>query len=104
MSMKLHHLYMSTDPFPNDWDEIYNLDESDIESPPFKEVYEDVTTWSLPDPYCCVVRVYNRKEAQLREYAYGCQGVAHQRIKESAEKGYEITVLTDEIIGVINHD
>lgn len=94
---------MAKDPFPNEWDEVFNLDEDEIDTPPFIEVLQDSMLWHLPDPYCAVVRVFNRKENKLKEYAYRREGVANQKIKDAAQQGYEVTVLTDEIIGAINY-
>lgn len=94
---------MAKDPFPNNWGYISKLSDDEIDSTPFKEVMGDIATWHLPEPYCCVVRVYNRKDKRLREYAYKLQSKAHQRIKEAADAGYEVTVLTDDIIGAINY-
>lgn len=91
------------DPFPNDWDEVYNLDEESILTPPFIEVLQDSVLWDLPDPYCCVVRSYNRKERKLREFAYKREGVAQAKIQELASNGEEITVLTQNFIGTINY-
>lgn len=91
------------DPFPNDWEEVKNLNESDIETPHFEEVIADLMTWHLPDPYCAVIRVYNRKENKLKEYAYKLESKAHDRIRESALADDEITILTQAIIGTINY-
>ena len=67
------------------------------------EVMDQVMTWHLPQPYCCVLRVYNRKEFKLKEYTYKLQSKAHQRMLEAAEAGHEITILTDDVIGTINY-
>lgn len=92
------------DPFPNEWEEVFNLSEEDIESPPFLFVWEDSVLWDLPDPYCCIVRSYNRKDNKLREYAYKREGVARAKIQELAQEGCEITVLTQEVVATINYD
>lgn len=94
---------MAKDPFPNEWNEVFNLSEDELESPPFAEVLSDIMAWELPDPYCAVIRVYNRSENKLREYAYRREGVAHQKIKEASKAGHEITILTNEVIGAINY-
>ena len=94
---------MAKDPFPNEWDEVFNLDEDDIDTPAFIEVLSDIMAWELPDPYCAVIRIYNRKENKLREYAYRREGIAHQKIKAAAQAGYEVTILTNDVIGAINY-
>ena len=91
------------DPFPNEWTEVFNIAEEDFLRPPFNEVLEDSASWDLPDPYCCIVRSYNRKAAKLREYVYKQEGRASKRIRELAELGYEITIITQEYVGIINY-
>lgn len=91
------------DPFPNDWEEVQNLSDDEIETYPFDEVMEDVMTWDLPDPYCAVVRVYNPKTKKLKEYAYKLESKAHDRIRESALADDEVTILTQAVIGCINY-
>ena len=89
------------DPFPNNWEEVQNLDDDDIqtptfdelETPTFKEVMEDVMIWHLPDPYCAVVRVYNPTTKKLKEYAYKLESKAHDRIRDSALAEEEVTVV-----------
>jgi len=91
------------DPFPNNWEEVQNLDDDEIETHPFNEVIENVMTWDLPDPYCAVVRVYNPKTKKLKEYAYKVESKAHDRIRESALADDEVTILTQAVIGCINY-
>jgi len=59
--------------------------------------------WHLPEPYCAVVRVYDRKQNKLKEYAYKLESKAHNRIRESALSDDEVTILTDSVIGTINY-
>lgn len=94
---------MAKDPFPNDWEDINNLDDDDIEPAPFIEVFEDIMEWHLPQPYCCVVRIYNRSSNKLKEVAYKREGVAQQKIKAAAEAGLEVTVLTNHLIATVNY-
>jgi hypothetical protein len=91
------------DPFPNQWQEVFDLDDDDIESPPFLHVWEDSVVWELPDPYVCLVRAYNRKDNCLKEYAYKREKVAQTKIRELALQGHEITVLTQAICATINY-
>ena len=91
------------DPFPNEWQEVFNIDEEDFLRPPFNEVLEESVSWDLPDPYCCIVRSYNRKAAKLREYVYKQEGRASKRIRELAELGYELTIITQEYVGILNY-
>lgn len=91
------------DPFPNDWEEIYNMDDEDFDTPAFLEVLQDSMLWHLPDPYCCIMRVWNRDTNQIKELAYRRESIANQKIKEYAQNGFEVTVMTDEIIGAINY-
>lgn len=91
------------DPFPNNWKDIYELEDDEFESPPFLHVYEDSVLWELPDPFCCVVRAYNRKNNQLKEYAYKRESSAQAKIRELAIKGEELTILTQQFIGTINY-
>lgn len=91
------------DPFPNDWQEVFDLDDDDIESPPFIAVLEDTCVWDLPDPYCCIVRSYNRSDNKLKEYAYKREGVAHAKIYELASQGLEVTLLTQTFVATINY-
>ena len=91
------------DPFPNDWEEVKNLSEDDIETPQFHEVITDFMSWHLPDPYCAVIRVYNRKTNKLKEYAYKIESKATERIRESALADDEVTILTQAVIGVVNY-
>ena len=91
------------DPFPNNWEEVHNLDDDDFETPTFSELLEDYMEWHLPEPYCAVVRVYNPKTMKLKEYAYKLPSKAHQRIREAALSNDEVTILTDEVIGCINY-
>ena len=91
------------DPFPNEWEDVFNIDEEDFLTPPFNEVLEDSVLWDLPDPYCCIVRSYNRKDAKLKEYVYKQEGRATARIKELAGLGYEITILTQSYVGILNY-
>lgn len=91
------------DPFPNEWEEVNNLSDDDIEPTSFDEVMEDIMEWHLPQPYCAVVRVYNPKTKKLKEYAYRLPSKAHDRIRKSALSNDEVTILTNEIIGCINY-
>jgi vancomycin resistance protein YoaR len=91
------------DPFPNEWEEVNNLNDNDIETATAEEVMEDVMTWHLPQPYCAVIRVYDRKQNKLREYAYKLESKAHQRIKDAAFSDDEVTILTNALIGTINY-
>lgn len=91
------------DPFPNDWEEVESLDDEDIDSMPFIEVLGLSVEWDLPDPYCCVVRAYNRKDSKLREYAYKREGTARQKIAELAQQGIEVLVLTQQYVATINY-
>jgi hypothetical protein len=91
------------DPFPNEWEEVNNLNDDDIETATAEEVMEDVMQWYLPDPYCAVIRVYDRKQNKLREYAYKMESKAHQRIKDAAFSDDEVTILTNALIGTINY-
>ena len=91
------------DPFPNEWEEVSNIDESDFFTPPFNEVLEDSVAWYLPDPYYCIVRSFNRKGLKMREYAYKRETVARNKIKELAALGYEITILTQGYVGILNY-
>lgn len=91
------------DPFPNNWKEVFELDDEDFESPPFLHVWEDSVVWDLPDPYCCIVRSYNRKDNQLKEYAYKRESSAQAKIQELAFSGEEITILTQQFVATINY-
>ena len=91
------------DPFPNDWDEVYNMDDEDFQTPAFIEVIEDSSLWILPEPYCCVLRAYNRKENKLKEYAYRRDVTARQKVYQLAKEGHEVTVMTPAVIAVINY-
>ena len=91
------------DPFPNEWEEGNNLDDDDIETSTIEEIMEEVMAWHLPEPYCAVVRVYDRKQNKLKEYAYKLESKAHNRIRESALSDDEVTILTNSIIGTINY-
>lgn len=91
------------DPFPNEWQAVFNLDDDQIEQAPFIEVFEDTSVWDLPDPYCCIVRSYNRSDNKLREYAYKREGVAQLKIKELAIQGLEVTLLTQNFVATINY-
>lgn len=91
------------DPFPNEWEEVHNLSDDDIETATAEEVMEEVMAWHLPEPYCAVIRVYDRKTNKLKEYAYKLESKAHQRIKEAAFSDDEITILTNSIIGTVNY-
>lgn len=97
------NIMAKSDPFPNEWEEVYNMSEDDILTPPFIDVLEDSVLWHLPDPYCCVLRAYNRKDHKLREYAYKREGIAKAKIKELAENGDEITILTQSMVATINY-
>lgn len=92
------------DPFPNNWEEVKNLSDDDIETPTFKELMEDVMIWELPDPYCAVVRVFNPTTKKLKEYAYKLEHKAHERIRDSALADDEVTILTKAVIGTINYN
>lgn len=91
------------DPFPNQWQEVFDLDDDDIETPPFLHVWEDSVVWELPDPYVCLVRSYNRKDNSLREYAYKREKVAQNKIRELALQGFEVTVLTQALCATLNY-
>jgi hypothetical protein len=91
------------DPFPNEWEEVNNLDDDDIETSTIEEIMEEVMAWHLPEPYCAVVRVYDRKQNKLKEYAYKLESKATNRIRESALSDDEVTILTNSIIGTINY-
>jgi hypothetical protein len=91
------------DPFPNNWQDVFELDDDDFESPPFIHVWEDSVVWELPDPFICVIRSYNRKDNQLKEYAYKRESVAQAKIMELATQGDELTILTQQFIGTINY-
>lgn len=91
------------DPFPNDWEEVYNMGDDDFMRPAFIEVINDSMLWHLPQPYCCVLRSYNRQENKLREYAYRRESVAQQKIAELAKEGYEVTLMTPAVIATINY-
>lgn len=97
------YIMARNDPFPNEWEEVYNMSEDDILSPPFIDVLEDSVLWHLPDPYCCVLRAYNRKEHKLKEYAYKRESIARAKIQELAENGDEITILTQAMVATINY-
>lgn len=92
------------DPFPNDWEEVSNTDPEDFESATYMEVLDDLMNWYLPDPYCAVVRVFNRKENKVQEYAYRLQSKANARIREAALADEEVTILTQGVIATINYE
>jgi len=91
------------DPFPNEWEEVNNLSDDDIETATIEEVMEEVMAWHLPEPYCAVVRVYDRKQNKLKEYAYKLESKAHNRIRDHALSDDEVTILTNSITGTINY-
>jgi hypothetical protein len=91
------------DPFPNEWEEVNNLNDNDIETATVEEVMEEVMAWYLPEPYCAVVRVYDRKQNKLKEYAYKLPSKANDRIREHALSDDEVTILTNSLIGTINY-
>lgn len=91
------------DPFPNDWEEVSNLNDDEIDTPTFNELMEHLMEWHLPQPYCAVVRVYNPKTKKLKEYAYRLPIKAHARIQQAASSNDEVTILTNEVIGCINY-
>lgn len=91
------------DPFPNEWEEVNNLNDDDIETATVEEVMEEVMAWHLPQPYCAVIRVYDRKQNKLKEYAYKLESKAHDRIRDSALSDDEVTILTNALIGTINY-
>jgi UDP-3-O-[3-hydroxymyristoyl] glucosamine N-acyltransferase len=91
------------DPFPNEWEEVNNLSDDDIEPAVFEEIMEESMVWHLPEPYCAVIRVYNKDTKKLKEYAYRIESKAHERIQESAYAGDEVTIMTNSIIGCINY-
>ena len=91
------------DPFPNEWEEVHNLSDDDIETATAEEVMDEVMAWHLPEPYCAVIRVYDRRTNKLKEYAYKLESKAHQRIKEAAFSDDEVTILTNSIIGTVNY-
>ncbi len=90
--------------FFNEWDEINELPDDAFDSHPFDEVLSDACTWTLPGPYCAVIRSYNRKKGKLKEYVYKNITSAHKKLAQLANNGEEITILTNEIIGTINYD
>lgn len=92
------------DPFPNDWEEVNNLNDDDIETGTFEEIIDDVMMWHLPDPYCAVIRVYDRKHNKLKEYAYRLASKAHDRIRDAALADEEVTILTQAVIGTVNYN
>lgn len=92
------------DPFPNDWEEVFNADPDDFNTGTFEEVISDVMDWYLPEPYVAVIRIYNRDTNKLREYAYRLPSKAHERIRESALADEEVTILTPAMIGTINYN
>jgi len=91
------------DPFPNDWEEVNNMDEDDFLTPPFHELLSDTMFWELPEPYCCIVRSYNRSTCKIKETAYRREGSANSLIRKLAEEGHEVTVLTPTAIAVLNY-
>ena len=91
------------DPFPNDWEEVHGLSDSDLETHAFIDILQESVVWELPDPYCCVVRAYNRKDKKIKEYAYKREVIAHQKITELAEQGIEVLVLTQQYVATINY-
>lgn len=92
------------DPFPNDWEEVSNTDPDDFMTGTFTEVLDDLMNWYLPDPYCAVVRVFNRKENKVQEYAYRLQSKANARIRDAALADEEVTILTQGVIATINYE
>ncbi len=91
------------DPFPNEWEEVFNIDESELATPPYADVLEDSVLWHLPDPYCCIVRSYNRKDLKVKEYAYKQEGRAKAKIRELADIGCELTLITQSYVAILNY-
>jgi hypothetical protein len=92
------------DPFPNDWEEVSNTDPEDFITGPYTEVLDELMNWYLPDPFCAVVRVFNREHNKVHEYAYRLPSKAQARIREAASNDEEVTILTQALIATINYE
>lgn len=90
--------------FYNEWDEINQMPDDMFDTPDFREVMVDASSWILPDPYCAVVRAYNRKKGKLKEYVYKSPTAAARKVKELEATGDDITILTNEVIATVNYD
>jgi hypothetical protein len=90
--------------FYNEWDEINELPDDAFVPAPFIGVLQDAVSWFLPEPYCAIIRSYNRSKGKLKEYIYRSPSAAHKKIQQLAKQGHDVTVLTDSVIGTVNYE
>lgn len=85
----------NNDDFHNYYDEVNSINEEDLMSPPFLEVFGDASTWVLPKPYLAIVRTYDRKTKKVRERAYKRERAARNFIHSEEMKRREVVAMTE---------
>ena len=64
----------------------------------FEDFYEwRVHGWEIPEPYLCVIRVFNKKTGKIKEYSYKQANAANNKIQQlTTDPDNEITIADDE--------
>lgn len=70
------------------WREIYESSSDDWMPQDFQDVIDFTEAWDLPDKYCYVVRVFNRKKGKVKETTFTKMSDALPYIKKAMSKDY----------------
>jgi hypothetical protein len=96
------NIYSRNGDYFNNYEEVNDIPESDIMSPPFNEVIMDAEAWILPAPYVCIIRAWNPRRKRIKEYSFKRLSSAHKKITDLITGGNEVTIMTPEVMGVID--
>ena len=86
--------------FPNNIAEVMSAEFSPV---PVEYVMDEIASgWKIPSSVVCVIRATNNTTGKVTEYSYSRQGAATNRIQKLMQEGHEITIATDDTIGMIS--
>ena len=89
--------------YPNNWNIIQQAPDSVFKELSFEDFYEwRVHGWEIPEPYLCVIRVFNSDTGKVKEYSYKQANAANKKIQQlTTDPANEITIADDEEVTLL---
>lgn len=90
----------SKDEFPNNWERVFNMPESKLQTPPYVMVDQWSNDWKLPSSVNYIIRATCPVTKRVREYTYKQDAAAERKVQQLMEEFDEILVMSH---AEINH-
>ena len=87
---------MSGKYYPNNWQEISDLDPKQFSQIDYDEFMEMADLWHIPSSHCCIMRVENKETGKIKEYSYQRLNAAKRKLVKLALEGDNEILIVDD--------